>query len=451
LQKFTLFTISSIILLSIAINSYSQNEYSYENVEKISDSLYTNRKFDQLIKFSNKAIDLKIDTYQLRYRLAMTYFEKKNYLSAITNFEKANDLGYETQKMLENLYYSYFYTDRFEEANYTYSKLSVSRMERIRPLNNPFINTLNIESGSSFSNDETKNSNSADPVTGEFYSEQTFDKNSFLFNAGLSQLPFERFSIYYNYTYLNQKKENVISYSNEIVSNNYSQIQSQFYNRFDIYAGNGFVVSPAGRFIGVKENTYTANFDSSASLKNYFSVSDKENISDNFIISAMVSKFVSLFKLRINGSFSFLNEKHQSQIGFSGTYFPFGNKKFYSESDVTLHNQNSISNLVFTQLFGGMIAKNFYFEAYATFGKVNNFNEQNGYIVFNNSDVTTLKFGADLKYIISNNFNAYLIYLNQQRERNYNVYEISNNSIPVQTQILNYQKNTILAGLKFIF
>jgi tetratricopeptide (TPR) repeat protein len=454
-----LFLITIILFISVS-EGKSQDDLTLEEVQQKLDSLSEGKKWNEIIVLGNKILKEDGDFYSLRVRLGEAYFEKGKYIYAIENFEKALEVGFDEQFILEKLYYSYKYIGRNEDANYIFSKLSVSRKDRIRPLNNVFIESFNTEAGTSLSNDESKNGNFNTTLNPDQYGEQIINKNSFLFDIGLSQMPVEILNVSYEYTYQNLQKEKVIDYNGIKTIDNYNQYQSHFYNSFNIRISNGFVISPAGRFISTKENTISASIDSSSPPPDYNGGSGSTNYSltptqnetsiENFILSLSLVKYVSLYKFGINGSFSYLNEIHQSQIGASASYFPSGSKSFYSTSNIVLHNQNSVTEMIFTQLFGGKLRKGLFLEGYATIGKVYNYNEENGYIVFNNSDATSFKFGLNMKYAVSNSTNLYLIYLNQQRERNYTVYNIPQKN-PVLTQKLTYSVNTILAGVKINF
>lgn len=452
-----IFFITIILFISVT-EVKSQDDQTLDEVQQKLDSLYEGEKWNEIIVLGNKTLKEDGDFYSLRVRLGEAYFEKGKYVYAIENLEKALEIGFSEQFILEKLYYSYKFMGRNEDANYIFSKLSISRKDKIRPLNNAFIESFNTEFGTSLSNDESKNGNFNTTLNPDQYGEQIINKNSFLFDIGLSQMPVEILNVFYDYTYQNLQKEKVIDYNGIKTTDNYNQYQSHFYNSFNIRISNGFVISPAGRFISTKETTMNASIDSSSpppdqngGSTNYsLTTTENETNIENFILSLSLVKYISLYKFGINGSFSYLNEIHQSQIGATASYFPSGNKSFYTTSNIVLHNQNSVTEMIFTQLFGGKLRKNLFLEGYATIGKVYNYNEENGYIVFNNSDATSFKFGLNMKYAVSNSTNLFLIYLNQQRERNYTVYNIPQKN-PVLTQKLTYSVNTILAGVKINF
>lgn len=465
LKKYSLrlvYLLTAVFFLLNAKESFSQNNYGYEYAEKKSGELFLNKKWDELIAFGKKALKDKIDFYYLRVRLGTAYYKKNQYLYASENFEKAQDFGYEESSVMEMLYFSYLKTGREDDAEYVFTRLPETNKYRIRPLNNAFINNVIAISGTGISNDINRNSE-ASAVTGDegnVYSEQTLNGNKFFINAGIKQIPVERVSVFYDYTYINQEKEKQYFIDSNTYSDSYSEIQNRFYNKLDILAGRGFVVSPAFQYINKRYTTFFLNYDSIAEYSMYdntsgkadYSFTDEETNQDDFVLSLELIKYVSLFRFALNGSFSYLNENHQSQTGLSFTYFPNGKTDFYLTTNAVLHFQNNVTNLIGTQLFGGRVLKNIYTNAFVTFGNISNYNEQNAFTVFNDPDRITLNFGAEVKYNILENFSAYFLYSNQQHERDIvNYEETGEGNSPVSSEVLKYQLNSVSAGLKFTF
>ncbi len=181
-----------------------------------------------------------------------------------------------------------------------------------------------------FSNDESRNVNSDIDGNENKYGEQTILRNSILATAGLNQLPFDRMNIFYDYTYFNSGKTKVIMRNNEKVNDDFQEIQNRFYNRFDILAANGLVISPAGHYISKKYNTLFAGITDSTLTD--ISVSEKEIDNENFILSLSASKYFSVYKFTLSGSFSFLNEEHQTQLGLSFLMYPLKKTSFCSNT-----------------------------------------------------------------------------------------------------------------------
>lgn len=441
-------------LLILNTNANAQNDFSKDSVDKKSADLFQNKKWDELISFGNTALKRNAETYFLRVRLGMAYFEKEIFFNAIPEFERAVEIGYRDENVLEYLYNSYLKTGRTEDAAYIFSSFSESGKNRIKPLNNSFAENIFTGIEYEFSNDESRNVIIDLDGNENKYGEQTIFRNSILATAGLNQLPFDRLNIFYDYTYFNSGKTKIIMRNNEKLNDDYQEIQNRFYNRFDILAANGLVISPAGHYITKKYNTIFAGIADSTLTD--ITVSEKEIDNENFILSLSASKFYSIYKFTLSGSFSYLNEFHQSQLGLSFLMYPLRKTSFYTNTSAVLHSENKISNLIVSQSIGIKAGKRIYIEASASAGVMKNYNEQNGYTVYNTGDVIKTKFGISLGLMLLKNLNFNIGYSFRQSEKNYLTYKakgLYRGVISYEQTFtkLNYSVSDITAQAKFIF
>lgn len=462
-----MYRITIIALMLIASTSFAQKDLTVEYVDTKTLEYFETQQWEKLIRIGERALENGIESYLLRVRLGIAYYELEKYFGAIPHFEKAVATGYADGVTKEYLYYCYIYTGREEDANEILFDMSPNRREKLRPLINDFINDVKGDAGFSFSNDETKNASIDLDGPDNAYGEQTMNGNQFFFDVGIGQLPLRWFKINYAFTYLNIDRQKQIMFNNERFTDDYKQKQGQLFNEFRFLATHGLVISPSGHYINSKETSMNATYDSLSyrynsismgydSLRFYYTLDDAKVEQDNFVLSLSVFKWFSIFKAGVSGSFSYLNSKHQSQYGASFTVFPLSKPYLYLSSNAVVHNQNSVSNLIFTQSAGGRIIDNLWLEAFTTFGKMNNYNEQNGFIVYNNPDVIKLKYGAELRYYFPFNMSAYFVYAGQNREKKYLTYSLSgyNNNFPVyspQSITAEYNLNTIVFGLKYDF
>lgn len=456
-----------LLLLAVSLDIYSQEKMTYESVNDATYNFYLKKNWNELIRLGEKAIRNNIDFYYLRYRLGVAYYKTHKYGRAINNLENIFDINPEDDDLNAYLYYSFLLSGRADEAEIYFSELSESVKDKIRPANNSFINNLFTESGFGFNNDISKNESVDIDGVDDYYGEQILNGDYFYFRTGLKQIPLKRISVKYNYSYLNLKKTKVISFNDSKIHDDYSQKQNQFYNEITLNTGKGILISPAGHYVNVFDNTIYPNYDSATYIfdslsmnyklnEAYYTITRKDSELNNFVLSLDVSKHFEKFKAGVNGSFSFLNDKHQTQAGISFTYMPGENLNFYTVSNLVLHNQNSISNLIFTQQIGGSIINKFYYNLFFTYGKMENYNEQNGALVFNNPDITKIKFGAELNYYFPFNLNAYFVYLMQLKEKKYYEYRLTEyqSGFPLYSPVtskLDYNTNIILLGLKYLF
>ncbi|HTA27004.1 MAG TPA: hypothetical protein VK809_04410, partial [Bacteroidia bacterium] len=103
--------------LFLCFTTKAQDTLTSAGVESQSYSLYTQKNWDELIRFGNIALNKGFDYYYIRYRLGAAYFSKKNYRIAQVHFEKANAFN-STDEVVEYLYYCYLYNGQYERARW---------------------------------------------------------------------------------------------------------------------------------------------------------------------------------------------------------------------------------------------------------------------------------------------------------------------------------------------
>ena len=440
-----------IILLMVSKECLAQREMSVEYADSITQLLYESQRWKELTRVGERAVDAGVESYVVRIRTGFAYYELDEFARAIPHLRKAVNTGYSDGTVKEKLYYSYKLTGRDEDANDVFFDMSDSRQKRLRPLINDFIYDAFGGFAFSFANDESKNGNIDLDGSADIFGEQTIIGNKFGFNLGLSQLPIRWMKISYAFSYINADRKKQFMNNNQRFTKSYKQKQGRLFNEFTFRAMEGFVISPSGHYVNTKETLPAVT-----QVNSKYAFSDSVVEQDNFVISLTASKWFSVFRANLSGSFSYLNGKHQSQFGASVKVFPLSESNLYLISDAVLHNQNSVSNLVFTQNAGGRLAENLWLDAFVTFGKMNNFNEQNGFIVYNDPDVITLKYGAELKYIFPFNLTTSLLFEGSIHEKNYTEYELSgySNNSPVYSPInksAEFSMNTIALLMKYDF
>ena len=447
-------------VLLTSVRTFAQEEMSVDIINDKMSVMLEESEWYKMIPYGERALGLGYDFFFLRARLGIAYYETGNYFKAITNLERALEIGYDNPTVLEDLYYCYLYTGRDDDRNFIYKKLPKNKRKRLKPLENPLVDNLHSEIATGISNDLDKNGDADLDGKENFYGEQTLSGNEFYFNLGLNQLPVNFLNVNYDFTYFKIKNTKQLMFNNELISDEYPEYQSRFYNSYNVRIAPGFIISPAGQYIGTKYSTLFADYDSTVYLSKdssryIYSLSEQEKLFNSFILSLDISKYITRFKFGLNGSFSYLNDIHQYQYGLSFKVFPFSKPNFYSYTNVIIHNQNDIANLIVDQSFSGNLKNKFFYEIFATFGKMSNYNEHNGFRVYN-TDIINYKLGFETQYFFTSNFSAKLIYSYQSRERNY----LTNDPVFTsgklsyyshQEQQLNYQVNNFLFGLNYSF
>jgi len=435
----------------VSAECFAQREMSVEYADSITQLLYDNQQWKELSRVGERAVDAGVESYLVRVRTGVAYYELEEYARAIPHLRKAVDTGYSDGIVKEKLYYSYKLTGRDEDANDVFFDMTDSRQRKLRPLLNDFIYDAFGGFAYSFTNDESNNGSIDLDGNDNVFGEQTISGNKSGFHLGLSQLPIRWLKVSYAFTYVNSGRQKQFMNNNLRYTKSYKQKQGRLFNEFNFRVIEGLVIAPAGQYVNTKETLPAVT-----QVNNEYVFADSVVEQDDFVLSLTASKWFSVFKASLTGSFSYLNGEHQTQFGASMKVYPLRESYLYLNSDFVLHDQNSVSNLVFTQSAGGRLAEDLWLEAFATFGKMNNFNEQNGFVVYNDPDVITLKYGAEMKYIFPFNLTASLFYEGSSREKDYTTFDLSgyNNKTPVyspQSKSADYSMSTIALLLKYDF
>jgi hypothetical protein len=442
-----------LIQFLICAELFSQSTITIDSINTEMEVLQGENNYGRMISLGESYLRKGYDSFFLRARLGIAYYETNQYLKAIPQLENTMKYGIDNPSVLTDLYFSYFYTGREADRDYVFSRLNKSSKKRLQPLNNIIANNIFSDFGFSVSGDEADNS--MNTVPGELYNEQIVNGNAFFIGVGINQLLFQSLSIDYVYNYLKIDKTKIIKSADLQYSNDYSEYQNRFYNRYNIRVSDGLVISPAGHFIGIDYSSIFGQSDTANSASGY-SVYEKGSVYDSFVLSADITKYKTKYRAGINGSFSFLNNIHQWQLGASFKIFPMNKASFYTASDIYIQNQNDVANLIFNQSLGGFSGKKFFYELFFTIGNINNFNERNGALVYNDPDVIKFKTGFDMKYYITHLFNLNLGYSFQSRDRNSYAYvndsSVNSNQLTAQkSSLISYSINNIFAGFKFTF
>ncbi len=438
-------------LIMISAQCFAQREMSVDYADSITQLLYDNQQWKELSRVGERAVDAGVESYLVRVRTGVAYYELEEYARAIPHLRKAVNTGYSDGTVKEKLYYSYKLTGREEDANDVFFDMTDSRQRKLRPLINDFIYDAYGGFAYSFTSDESNNGSIDLDGSDNVFGEQTISNYKSGFNIGLSQLPIRWLKVSYAFTYVNSERKKEFMYNNLRFTESYRQKQGRLFNEFNFRVMEGLVIAPAGHYVNSKETLPAVT-----QVNNGYVFADSVIEQDDFVLSLTASKWFSVFKASLTGSFSYLNGEHQSQFGASLKVFPLRESYLYLISDAVVHDQNSVSNFVFKQSAGGRLAENLWLEAFATFGKMRNFNEQNGFIVYNDPDVINLKYGAEMKYFFPFNLTASLIYEGRSQEKNYTTFELSgySNNSPVyspQSKSADYSMSTIALFLKYDF
>ena len=408
--------------------------------EQKSMQLYFNQDWKQLIKYGEKAISEGYDYFYIRMRVGIAYFEQKKYIKAIQHFEKAVQFNSDTLA-LEYLYYSYVFSGRANEARALSTYFPSTLTNKIRP-SNKLIEGAYAECGIGLSN--LNNVYKTIDIDGQFniYGESTITKNMQYWHIGTSHQLGNKWSLYQGYSNIGIDFLRDIKINDKDTLDAYQLIQRDYYiSATGIY--KRVSISPAFHFINVGFGKLNAGYDS---FQNKYIFTKKDTSFINYATSIVLSKSIGIFTYNLYTGYSKLNSYNQLQAGISVAYFPFANTNFYGSSMLVYLNENNTNRIIAGQKLGIKLLSKVWAEGGITYGNLQNYTENNAFVVFNTGDKILYKYGFA---IISPAFNHLELSLRYDCFNRENTYSRMNNTYTIEPVSIIYKTQTIVGGLKW--
>jgi hypothetical protein len=172
---------------------------------------------------------------------------------------------------------------------------------------------------------------------------------------------------------------------------------------------------------------------------------NREHIALNdFAASLAFDKKLLFYGINVFANFSSLNGFKQKQLGIIFSTFPKGNLNLYTLSTIVFHKSNRGNSFIFEQTAGVKIYKYLWTDGFITLGQLENYTEQNAYVVNNLSENIDSRFG--LSFIVPfKKFKFSIRYQMQQKSSPFNFYHNG-----VRLGLNNYNDQLIIGTFTWI-
>ena len=362
-----------IILLFIFTlgKTYAQDTLNTAFVEKQSHQLYIDKNWNELISFSNKAIKKDFDYYYLRLRLGIAYYEKKKYLFATKQFQKALTFYSGDNLSKEYLYYCYIYSGRYVDArvlskSFDTELIAKTGIDKISSLaliqmsggvkqpSSSYLENPHLEQLNNIRNNDSITVNKTDSI---HYSTAKY------FQVALGHYVKNRIYLFHAFTYFNQESShynhgfktfdlhdpppfpvNSTNHFSAPIINNNDDItnQYQYYLGANIPLKKNWSISPAVHYISSNilhktENTVFGTIIGHPPMGpptvlevpfNPKLLSSQSTSHSSYFVEAFtLSKYISNLSLALGNTFSNINNTKRVQSTLSISYAPFGNNQ----------------------------------------------------------------------------------------------------------------------------
>lgn len=436
-----------IVLLTITA-LFTQAQTSRE-VETKSFELYEQKKWDELISYyRNEVKSSDIDYYFLRIRVGIAYFEKENYLAAITHFEKAMDYN-KTVLVQHYLYYSYRYTNQMRKAKVLYRNMYIRDKKDLPPIKNKALRSVTFEYGKNFSNDFETNKDFSFRRENDLYGESNFVGNTKYWHLGLSHDIIDGLTITHGISQFTIENQIGFYTPEKFYRFPYSIEQTDYYLNaaytFDnrstfsmvLHTMNADYILPIMEY---REETYYLN-TAAVDLGDY-------------LLMASYGKYFGNLYADADISFSSVNKANQQQFDLKLSWFPLGNLSLIPAIKASYYQQQQSNyaskqqELLLTPSLSLSVTNNLWIEGGHTFGKIYQYHENDGFIMYNNPDPITSKTEASIHYQLAGKFTFDFRYRHLKRESRSFRYVDENT---IEQNMLKFTSNYIIGGITWTF
>ena len=383
-----------IVILGLLLLIQAGKSQDFVLVDKKTNDLYMEKQWNELIQAGKEGLKQDIDYYYLRMRIAIAFYEKKNYKTSQAHFRKALEFNEGDPVALEYLYYAYLLAGQSQQAGMLIKEFTPSLKEKINPPSGKFADILALEYLYNFNDTEHILDDPDKYFSGLPYGYQLITLNFSNLNAMLYHQISPGITLTHAYTYLNKK--NFYYYDDGLSRFGVDEqkiIQNQYYISPAFSTQSGLTIAPAFHILRIR---YQAPYVVSGGGSPGFGGGSTSSIrytdlfSHHFVGGLNLSQNAGRFAIRLGGIYSSMNNASQLTGTAGLTWYPMGNLNLYLGSALNVHSefidQETTIELIPDFLLGFGISSKVWMEFSGAYGNMKNYTEGNGYIVYNGLD-----------------------------------------------------------------
>ena len=416
------FLLISLVLILFQ-NNQVQAQQTIGSVDTLTYQQFFSKDYKGLQKTAKNALQSGIDFYFLRTRLAISYYDQKNYESSLPHFKKAQEIYPLDTIIQEYYYYALLFTGRSEDAYDLAKGFSKSMQQKVGYKKQPIFgkNEISVTFGIG-GNSNIAKFDSLDIKDTNIYAEGTFQGRTVLSSFIIKTQFTPRFNLTTGFSYFeNQSMGRIQTYDSTAVKtfwNNPNQINIAL----DYLFPNGLRVGGSYGVYHESSNYFSAEYDTTSYTFNY---NYNQKVNNPYTASLFLSFRWDRFEFFASGSIGNLASQKQKQGEIGIVYYPFGNSNFYSVTTGTILFNDSVGKFIIHQKLGGKAYKFIWYELSGSYGNFQNYMGAGGFATYNTFDPIRFSSNINLKFYFKD---VVFIpsYSFQIRENNY--YSVDKNS-----------------------
>jgi len=439
--------IQAILILAIPVSLSAQEQLSFARADKKTYAFYTGQQWDSLIYMSRQAQKAGYDSYFMRMRYSIALYKKKNYRRSVKQLKGALNYSKESPDALELLYYSYLLSGQTGRAELVSKRFNTYLDDKIKPAGPQFLSGIYTEGVFSYFD----NSSFTDQMwnteeDGEWLLSRTFRMGT----VQLEHRPAKGIIIRQSISNLGKRDYYYLKDPDiRLLIDDHRVNQAAYWLSPVFSLANGMSIIPYFNFTNIRYETVSqvstgAGFRSQVST--YYTNENAISGGLNLKQSAGRTDFI------LSGALTSHNSSFYYQGGAAAIVYPLGNLSWYFKG---AYYYKLIRSDGYYPLGGiGEIMTGFsikdkaWIEFSATKGEMYFYLENDGSILYNNTDYPVLKSNLQLIIPLDNYrktlfiggrfaiHNAYYGYTNEE-------------DIPASQEAISYYSYTIYSGIKW--
>lgn len=378
------------ILVAVFSFAHAQEKTTYLAYDSLTYAQYMAGDWRSLAETGREALRDGYDTYYLRMRVGIAYFEQKDYVRSIFQYRKALEFNATDAVALEYLYYALEYVGREEDARALSRQFSPELLYKLRIHHRSKLQAIWTDFTWSANHGKTYQPPAELTVGG-----QTLPVQFSLFNVGFQHQLGISNSLLQQYSYLS-KTDFLYSYDgNELVSSERTLTEHQYTLSGSFHMAHGLSLHATLHpiLILLPQPGTRGNGNRSSGAPRFESLDGV----------ASLGIYMNVWKLRIGAaaSYSYLSGLYQFQQDYSLAFFPRGNLGFYTEThfiDQLEYGSPGIRYVSYagSQLAGLKLLPNLWIEAEGMAGNLSRYNLYDGTVVYNGNERMRSRFTGRL-------------------------------------------------------
>lgn len=425
----------------------AQESPGFREYDRTTWRLYQEKQWDSLIVVGKKALADGNDYQYLNARLGVAWFEKGNYRMASYYFGKALRMNEGDEFSREYLYFSHLYSGRSGSARAISKGFSESTRERLN---------LPASVGPDFVYAEMGpvKANAINPLrdvlisgTDSIYGEFNLPGNAFYFHAGGSFALGPYITAYAGYSNLSlDRYQRIQTGTFDTVKRSYDFNQHQAYFNFSVEPVPGLRIVPSFHYIYNMSRLVTATYNTD-SAKYYFTLNPIKNNQ----VATGLALYVDwkTFTLTLHGNYAHLMGLDQAGGGIALTWYPAGNLNYWLRMHATFLSEEGTGRWITEPQAGMRITSHLWAEATVAFGDMTRYVDETNFVIYNTDDKTTLRAQGVIYIPAFDNVMFSVRYIFNKAEGTVWHYDLT--SASMMAEKTNYEKHTILGGIKWNF